>query len=65
MSGGALARVAVAAGAAVGPLAVGRRTVEEFAALLAGEPRSAAGTTAPAQGLALAAVHYGDASPVR
>jgi tRNA pseudouridine38-40 synthase len=40
-------------------VAVGRRTVGEFAALLAGAPRSAAGATAPAHGLALAAVDYG------
>jgi tRNA pseudouridine38-40 synthase len=36
----------------------GRRTVEDFRALLEGAPRSAAGTTAPAHGLALASVDY-------
>ncbi len=36
----------------------GRRTVEDFAALLQGAPRSAAGATAPAHGLALASVAY-------
>ena len=47
-------------------VAVGRRTVEGFAALLGGAPRSEAGATAPAHGLALASVDYGDpASPVR
>jgi tRNA pseudouridine38-40 synthase len=47
-------------------VAVGRRTVEEFRSLLEGAPRSAAGATAPAHGLALAAVDYGDgASPLR
>jgi tRNA pseudouridine38-40 synthase len=47
-------------------VAVGRRTVQEFAALLHGAPRSAAGNTAPPHGLALAAVSYdGDASPER
>ena len=35
-----------------------RRTVPEFTALLAGAPRSAAGPTAPAHGLYLAAVGY-------
>jgi tRNA pseudouridine38-40 synthase len=38
----------------------GRRSVEEFAALLDGAPRSAAGATAPAHGLALASVAYED-----
>jgi len=46
-------------------VAVGRRTVEEFAALLRGAPRSAAGATAPPHGLALASVAYDDAGPVR
>jgi tRNA pseudouridine38-40 synthase len=48
-------------------VAVGRRTPEEFARLLHGAPRSAAGATAPAQGLALASVAYpgGAAMPVR
>jgi len=38
----------------------GRRTVEGFCALLQGAPRSHAGRTAPAHGLALAAVAYPD-----
>jgi tRNA pseudouridine38-40 synthase len=47
-------------------VAVGRRTVEEFAALLRGASRSEAGATAPPHGLALASVAYGDgASPLR
>jgi tRNA pseudouridine38-40 synthase len=37
----------------------GRRSLGEFAALLCGRPRSAAGPTAPAHGLALAGVGYG------
>jgi tRNA pseudouridine38-40 synthase len=37
----------------------GRRSVEDFAALLAGRPRSCAGHTAPAHGLYLAGVGYG------
>jgi tRNA pseudouridine38-40 synthase len=41
-------------------VAVGRRSVEEFASLLAGAPRSAAGATAPAHGLALAPIEYGE-----
>jgi tRNA pseudouridine38-40 synthase len=39
-------------------VAAGNRSVEEFAALLAGRPRSEAGATAPPQGLALASVGY-------
>ena len=39
-------------------VATGRRSPEEFAALLEGRPRSHAGATAPAQGLALASVAY-------
>jgi tRNA pseudouridine38-40 synthase len=38
---------------------IGRRTVESFAALLDGAPRSDAGPTAPAHGLYLARVGYG------
>jgi tRNA pseudouridine38-40 synthase len=41
-------------------VASGRRTVEEFAGLLQGRPRADAGRTAPAHGLALASVAYGD-----
>jgi tRNA pseudouridine38-40 synthase len=37
----------------------GRRSLESFRALLGGQPRSAAGPTAPAHGLYLAAVGYG------
>jgi len=40
-------------------VAAGRRSVEQFAGLLEGAPRSAAGRTAPAHGLALASVSYG------
>ena len=39
-------------------VASGRRTVSEFAELLQGRPRSQAGRTAPAHGLALASVSY-------
>ena len=39
-------------------VAAGRGTLEEFAALLRGRPRSQAGRTAPAHGLALASVSY-------
>jgi tRNA pseudouridine38-40 synthase len=39
-------------------VASGRRTVQEFAALLDGRPRAHAGATAPAHGLALASVTY-------
>ena len=39
-------------------VATGSRTVEDFAALLEGAPRSAAGRTAPAHGLYLDAVRY-------
>ncbi len=40
-------------------VAAGRRTVEEFVALLAGAPRTAAGPTAPPHGLYLLGVGYG------
>jgi tRNA pseudouridine38-40 synthase len=40
-------------------VAAGRRSVADFAGLLAGRPRSAAGSTAPAHGLELDAVGYG------
>jgi tRNA pseudouridine38-40 synthase len=39
-------------------VASGRRSVDDFVALLAGAPRSRAGTTAPARGLFLAGVGY-------
>jgi tRNA pseudouridine38-40 synthase len=42
-----------------------RRTVEGFAALLEGAPRSAAGATAPAHGLYLASVRYGEGAAAR
>jgi tRNA pseudouridine38-40 synthase len=41
-------------------VAAGRRTVEDFTRLLEGRPRADAGPTAPAHGLALASVAYGD-----
>jgi tRNA pseudouridine38-40 synthase len=40
----------------------GRRTVADFRSLLEGAPRSRAGETAPAHGLYLESVAYGDAS---
>jgi tRNA pseudouridine38-40 synthase len=40
-------------------VARGRRTVDDFVALLDGAPRSAAGATAPAHGLFLAGAGYG------
>ena len=39
-------------------VAGGRRTLADFERLLDGAPRSAAGPTAPAHGLYLAAVRY-------
>ena len=39
-------------------VATGRRTTQDFAALLEGAPRTSAGPTAPPYGLALAAVGY-------
>jgi tRNA U38,U39,U40 pseudouridine synthase TruA len=39
-------------------VAAGNRTVESFAGLLAGAPRSEAANTAPPHGLALASVTY-------
>ena len=42
-------------------VARGRRTVDEFAALLDGRPRAHAGSTAPPHGLHLAGVGYGGA----
>jgi tRNA pseudouridine38-40 synthase len=39
-------------------VAASRRSLEDFAALLTGRPRSEAGDTAPAHGLYLAAVAY-------
>jgi tRNA pseudouridine38-40 synthase len=39
-------------------VASGKRAMEDFAQLLEGRPRSAAGSTAPAHGLALASVRY-------
>ncbi len=41
-------------------VAEGRRTLEDFIALLDGAPRSAAGNTAPPQGLYLRSVSYGE-----
>jgi tRNA pseudouridine38-40 synthase len=43
-------------------VATGRRTLEDFTVLLTGRPRSDAGATAPAHGLALASVSYPDLS---
>jgi len=41
-------------------VATGQRTLDQFTALLQGRPRSEAGAPAPARGLYLAAVSYGD-----
>jgi tRNA pseudouridine38-40 synthase len=41
-------------------VAGGRRTVDEFSALLRGRPRREAGQTAPAHGLYMASVRYDD-----
>ena len=43
-------------------VASGLRSVEQFATLLQGRPRSDAGTTAPPHGLYLASVHYSAAN---
>ena len=41
-------------------VAAGRRALEDFRACLDGRPRAQAGRTAPAHGLALASVSYGE-----
>jgi tRNA pseudouridine38-40 synthase len=41
-------------------VAGGRQTLGDFTALLEGRPRAQAGATAPAHGLALVSVSYGD-----
>jgi tRNA pseudouridine38-40 synthase len=45
-------------------VAVGRRPVEDFAALLRGAPRAAAGPTAAPHGLAMVSVDYGEGDGV-
>jgi tRNA pseudouridine38-40 synthase len=44
-------------------VAAGRRSVEQFAALLDGRPRAEAGPTSPAHGLYLASVSYAHPAP--
>jgi tRNA pseudouridine38-40 synthase len=44
-------------------VAAGRRSVEQFVALLDGRPRAEAGPTSPAHGLYLASVSYAQAAP--
>jgi tRNA pseudouridine38-40 synthase len=44
-------------------VASGRRSLEQFVALLDGRPRAQAGATAPAHGLALASVRYRESPP--
>ena len=46
-------------------VARGRRSVDQFVSLLSGAPRAQAGTTAPARGLYLTGVGYGDERVLR